>query len=60
MSIESHDDLDGAQEAGRITTAALDAMAKRVAEGITTAELDEVASEVLEQNGARSAPAMVY
>jgi methionyl aminopeptidase len=60
MSIESHDDLDGVREAGRITTSALDAMAKRVAEGITTAELDEVASEVLEQNGARSAPAMVY
>jgi methionyl aminopeptidase len=60
MSIESHDDLDGVREAGRITTAALDAMAKRVAEGLTTAELDEVACEVLEQNGARSAPAMVY
>lgn len=60
MSIESHDDLDGVREAGRITTAALDAMANHLAEGITTAELDAVASEVLDQNGARSAPAMVY
>ena len=60
MSIESHDDLDGVREAGRITTAALDAMAAHLAEGITTAELDEVASAVLDQNGARSAPAMVY
>ena len=60
MSIESHDDLDGVREAGRITTAALDAMAAQLAEGITTAELDAVASAVLDQNGARSAPAMVY
>lgn len=60
MSIESHDDLDGVREAGRITTAALDAMANHLAEGITTAELDAVASEVLDQNGARPAPAMVY
>ena len=60
MSIESHDDLDGVREAGRITTAVLDAMAHHLAEGITTAELDAVASEVLDQNGARSAPAMVY
>ena len=60
MSIESHDDLDGLREAGRITTGALDAMAAQLAEGVTTAELDEVASAVLEQNGARSAPAMVY
>jgi methionyl aminopeptidase len=60
MSIESHDDLDGLREAGRITTGALDAMAAQLAEGVTTAELDEVASAVLDQNGARSAPAMVY
>jgi methionyl aminopeptidase len=60
MSIESHDDLEGVREAGRITTAALDAMTAQLAEGITTAELDQVASAVVEQNGARSAPAMVY
>jgi methionyl aminopeptidase len=60
MSIESHDDLDGLREAGRITTGALDAMAAQLAEGVTTAELDEVASAVLDQTGARSAPAMVY
>jgi methionyl aminopeptidase len=60
MSIESHDDLDGLREAGRITTGALDAMALQLAEGVTTAELDEVASAVLGQNGARSAPATVY
>jgi methionyl aminopeptidase len=60
MSIESHDDLDGLREAGRITTAALDAMTAQLAEGITTAELDQLASAVLEQSGARSAPAMVY
>jgi methionyl aminopeptidase len=60
MSMESAGDLDGMQQAGRITTEALDALQRAVAEGITTAELDAIAKAVLAQNGARSAPAMVY
>jgi methionyl aminopeptidase len=60
MSIESTDDLDGMCEAGRITTETLDALQQHVREGVTTAELDEVARAVLERNGARSAPQLVY
>ena len=60
MSIESALDLDGMREAGRITTETLDALQARVAEGVTTAELDAVAAAVLQANGARPAPALVY
>jgi len=60
MSIESALDLDGMREAGRITSETLDALQARVAEGVTTAELDAVAASVLQKNGARSAPALVY
>ena len=60
MSIESEGDLDGMREAGRITTETLDALQHAVAEGITTGELDAIAKDVLDRNGARSAPAMVY
>jgi methionyl aminopeptidase len=60
MSIESAGDLDGMKEAGRVTTEALDALQRAVAEGITTAQLDAIAEAVLTRNGAKSAPAMVY
>ena len=60
MSIESTNDLDGMREAGRITTATLDALQQHVHEGVSTAELDEVARAVLAKNGARSAPQLVY
>ena len=60
MSIESDGDLDGMREAGRITTETLDALQRAVAEGITTGELDAIAKDVLDRNGARSAPALVY
>ena len=60
MSIESTDDLEGVREAGRVTTAALDAMVQQLRPGVTTGELDAIASGVLARDGARSAPAMVY
>ena len=60
MSIESALDLEGMREAGRVTTMTLDALQAGVAEGVTTAELDQVALDVLRQNGARSAPQLVY
>jgi len=60
MSIESDGDLEGMREAGRITTETLDALQHAVAEGITTGELDAIAKDVLDRNGARSAPVMVY
>ena len=60
MSIESPRDLEGIREAGRVTTATLDALQQHVVEGITTAELDAIALAVLAGNGARSAPQLVY
>jgi methionyl aminopeptidase len=60
MSIESTDDLEGVREAGRVTTATLDAMVEHLRPGVTTGELDAVAAGVLARAGARSAPRMVY
>ncbi len=60
MSIESAADLAGMREAGRITTATLDALQAQVAAGITTLELDAIAASVLRDNHARPAPALVY
>jgi methionyl aminopeptidase len=60
MSIESKIDLDGVTEAGRVTCETLDALVRHLRPGVTTGELDGVAAGVLAQNGARSAPAIVY
>ena len=60
MSIENTIDLQGMQNAGRITRKVLDAMKQAVRPGVTTAALDRVARSVLERHGARSAPKLVY
>jgi methionyl aminopeptidase len=60
MSIETASDIAGMREAGRVTSATLDALQQHVAEGMTTAELDAIAAGVLAANGARSAPKLVY
>ena len=60
MSIESDGDLTGMREAGRITTEILDALQAGVASGVTTGDLDGIARLILKENGARSAPALVY
>lgn len=60
MSIESDEDLEGLRRAGRVVALVLAAMREAVREGISTAELDEIAARVLQENGARSAPRVVY
>lgn len=45
---------------GRVVRLTLDTLQAHTKPGITTGELDEVAREVLEANGARSAPALTY
>ncbi len=60
MSIETTADLQGMQNAGRITRAVLEAMKQAVRPGITTLALDKVARGVLDRHGARSAPKLVY
>jgi methionyl aminopeptidase len=60
MSIESYEDLLALREVGRICAVALRAMKQQLRPGIATEELAEVGAKVMRENGARSAPAMVY
>ncbi len=60
MSIGNERELKGMKRAGRVVAMALKAARKAVRPGATTAEVDGVVLRVLEQHGARSAPALVY
>jgi methionyl aminopeptidase len=60
MSIESQQDLDGLRRAGRIVRMVIRAMEKALRPGVTTGELDAVAGTVLREQGAVSAPKIVY
>ena len=60
MSIDSDADWKGLREVGRITKLTLDALEQHTLAGVSTAELDEVAAGIFADNGARSAPAIVY
>src|ERR1700680_659500 len=60
MSINEPDELAGMRAAGAVVHLMLEAMREEVRPGITTAELDEVGAGVMRQQGAQSAPALVY
>jgi methionyl aminopeptidase len=60
MSITGQDQFDKLRACGQIVAKALRAMAAAVRSGVTTAELSEIGSRILEANGARSSPPMVY
>jgi methionyl aminopeptidase len=60
VSIQDEHELNCLRETGRIVRQVLDAMKAEVRPGVTTRYLDEIGARVIEQNGARSAPAMVY
>jgi len=60
MSIQDERELQALREAGRIVCAVLAAMKAAVRPGITTQQLDDIGARVIETNGARSAPVMVY
>lgn len=60
MSIESYEELVALKAVGHICHLALQAMARHVRPGVTTAELANVGAKVMRENGAQSAPAMVY
>jgi methionyl aminopeptidase len=60
MSIESQKDLDGMKRAGKIVRMIIRAMEKALRPGITTGDLDAIAGGVMREQGARSAPRMVY
>jgi methionyl aminopeptidase len=60
MSIESYEQLAALKEVGHICRLALQAMANFMRAGVTTRQIGDVGSEIMSENGARSAPAMVY
>src|SRR5579862_1223316 len=60
MSIETPEELEGMKAAGAVVRRVIEAMQREVRAGVTTAELDEVGARVMRENGARSAPGMVY
>lgn len=60
MSIQDYAELLALKEVGHIVHLAITAMANNVREGISTLELANIGGTVMRQNGARSAPSLVY
>src|SRR5246127_111651 len=60
MSISGPEELARLRAAGVVVRRVLEAMKRQVRPGITTAELDAIGAQVMQESGARSAPAMVY
>jgi methionyl aminopeptidase len=60
MTIGSEDELERLKVVGRLVARTLEAMGKALEPGITTAELDRLGREMLEREGARSAPELTY
>ncbi len=60
MSIQDELELASLRAAGRVVRMVLDAMKAAVRPGVTTKHLDEVGARIMQENGARSAPSMVY
>jgi methionyl aminopeptidase len=60
MSIQDYAELLALKEVGRIVHLAITAMANNVRAGISTRELADIGGKIMRQNGARSAPALVY
>jgi len=60
MTITNEDDLDGLKEVGRIVAGTMQAMARAMEPGMTTRELDAIGREILERDGATSAPEATY
>lgn len=60
MTITNENELDGMKEIGRIVANTMQTMAKAMEPGMTTRELDEIGRELLEREGAISAPQSAY
>jgi methionyl aminopeptidase len=60
VSIQDEQELLSLKAAGRVVRLVLDAMKDAVRPGISTRELDEIGARVMRENGARSAPSLVY
>src|SRR3979490_2475993 len=60
LSIQDEQELISLKGVGHIVRMVLDAMKAEVRAGVTTRYLDEIGARVMQANGARSAPSMVY
>lgn len=60
MTITKEDELDGMRVIGRIVANTLQIMSRAIEPGMTTRELDEIGREILEREGALSAPKSTY
>lgn len=60
MSVDTPEQMEGLERAGRVVAATLRALRGAVAPGITTGSLDELASGMFAANGARSGPILTY
>ncbi|MFN3662247.1 type I methionyl aminopeptidase [Yoonia sp.] len=60
MTITHQDELDGLKKIGRIVANTMHSMAKAMTPGMTTRELDSIGRELLEREGAVSAPQATY
>lgn len=60
MTITHQDELDGLKKIGRIVANTMQSMAAAMEPGMTTRELDHMGRELLEQEGAVSAPQVTY
>lgn len=60
MTIGSEEELEKLKAAGRLVARTLQAMGAALEPGITTRELDQLGRQMLEREGARSAPELTY
>lgn len=60
MTITKQDELDGLKEIGRIVANTLQAMSTAIVPGMTTRELDAIGRDLLDREGAVSAPESTY
>jgi methionyl aminopeptidase len=60
LTIATQDDLESLLEVGRIVGLTIQKMHKNLQPGMTTAELDQIGAQFLADQGARSAPRLVY
>ena len=60
MSISGPEELEGMRAVGAVVRRVIEAMRKSVRPGVTTAELDAIGDKVMRDQGAQSAPALVY
>ena len=60
MTINHEDELDGLKDIGRIVANTMQSMAKAIEPGMTTGELDAIGKQLLEREGAVSAPQSTY